>query len=125
LNALLKQNRAIVTEIPGTTRDVLEEYLNVSGIPIRILDTAGIRHTHDTVELEGVRRSLAAVASADIVLVLLDGSEKLQDEDQRVLKEVEGKNVIAVINKSDLPRKLEVLDRPRFRSLCRVAPAMV
>jgi tRNA modification GTPase len=115
LNALLKQNRAIVTEIPGTTRDVLEEYLNVSGIPIRILDTAGIRHTHDTVELEGVRRSLAAVASADIVLVLLDGSEKLQDEDRRVLKEVEGKNSIAVINKYDLPRKLEVLDRPRVQ----------
>ncbi|HSA78333.1 MAG TPA: tRNA uridine-5-carboxymethylaminomethyl(34) synthesis GTPase MnmE [Nitrospirota bacterium] len=115
LNALLKQNRAIVTEIPGTTRDVLEEYLNVSGIPIRILDTAGIRHTHDTVEQEGVRRSLAAIESADIVLVLLDGSEKLQDEDQRVLKEVEGKNVIAAINKSDLPRKLEVLDRPRMQ----------
>ncbi|MGE5750961.1 MAG: tRNA uridine-5-carboxymethylaminomethyl(34) synthesis GTPase MnmE [Nitrospirota bacterium] len=115
LNALLKQSRAIVTEIPGTTRDVLEEYLNVSGIPIRILDTAGIRHTHDKVEQEGVRRSLAAIASADIVLVLLDGSEKLQDEDQRVMKEVEGKDAIAVINKSDLPRKLEVLDRPRIQ----------
>ncbi len=115
LNALLKQNRAIVTEIPGTTRDVLEEYLNVSGIPIRILDTAGIRHTNDTIEQEGVRRSLAAIESADIVLVVLDGSEKLKDEDQRVLKEVEGKSAIAVINKSDLPRKLEVLDRPRMQ----------
>lgn len=115
LNALLKQNRAIVTEIPGTTRDVLEEYLNVSGIPIRILDTAGIRHTNDTIEQEGVRRSLAAIESADIVLVVLDGSEKLKDEDQRVLKEAEGKSAIAVINKSDLPRKLEVLDRPRMQ----------
>ena len=115
LNALLKQNRAIVTEVPGTTRDVLEEYLNVSGIPIRILDTAGIRHTHDTVEQEGVRRSLAAIESADIVLVVLDGSETLKYEDQRVLKEVEGKSAIAVINKSDLPRKLEVLDRPRIQ----------
>jgi len=115
LNALLKQNRAIVTEIPGTTRDVLEEFLNVSGIPIRILDTAGIRHTNDTIEQEGVRRSLAAIESADIVLVVLDGSEKLKDEDQRVLKEVEGKSAIAVINKSDLPRKLEVLDRPRMQ----------
>jgi len=104
-----------VTETPGTTRDVLEEYLNVSGIPIRILDTAGIRHTHDMVEQEGVRRSLAAIESADIVLVLLDGSEKLHDEDERVLKEVEGKNSIAVINKSDLPRKLEALDRPRMQ----------
>ncbi|HUI68422.1 MAG TPA: tRNA uridine-5-carboxymethylaminomethyl(34) synthesis GTPase MnmE [Nitrospirota bacterium] len=115
LNALLKQNRAIVTEIPGTTRDVLEEYLNVSGIPIRILDTAGIRHTHDAVEQEGVRRSLAAIESADIVIVVLDGSEKLKEEDQRVLKEVEGKSAIAVINKSDLPRELEVLDRPRLQ----------
>ncbi|HTP03767.1 MAG TPA: tRNA uridine-5-carboxymethylaminomethyl(34) synthesis GTPase MnmE [Nitrospirota bacterium] len=115
LNALLKQNRAIVTEVPGTTRDVLEEYLNVSGIPIRILDTAGIRHTHDTVEQEGVRRSLAAIESADIVLVVLDGSETLKYEDRRVLKEVEGKSAIAVINKSDLPRKLEVLDRPRIQ----------
>jgi tRNA modification GTPase len=115
LNALLKQNRAIVTEVPGTTRDVLEEYLNVSGIPIRILDTAGIRHTHDAVEQEGVRRSLAAIESADIVLVVLDGSENLKDEDQRVLKEVERKSAIAVINKSDLPRKLAVLDRPQMQ----------
>jgi len=115
LNAMLKQNRAIVTEIPGTTRDVLEEYLNVSGIPIRILDTAGIRHSHDAIEQEGVRRSLAAIKSADIVLVVLDGSETLKDEDRRVLKEVEEKSAIAVINKSDLPRKLEVLDRPRLQ----------
>ncbi len=112
LNALLKQNRAIVTEIAGTTRDVLEEYLNISGVPIKILDTAGIRHTNDTVELEGVRRSLAALASADIVLVVLDGSERLTDEDRRVLEAVEGKNAIAIINKSDLPRKLEGLAGP-------------
>jgi tRNA modification GTPase len=112
LNALLKQNRAIVTEIPGTTRDVLEEYLSISGVPIKILDTAGIRHTHDTVEQEGVRRSLAAIESADIVLVVLDGSEKLTDEDQRVLEEVKGRNAIAIINKSDLPRKLERLAGP-------------
>ena len=77
LNALLKQNRAIVTEIPGTTRDVLEEYLNISGMPLSILDTAGIRHTHDVVEQEGVRRSLEAIGSADIVLVVLDGSVQI------------------------------------------------
>jgi tRNA modification GTPase len=106
LNALLRQNRAIVTEMPGTTRDVLEEYLNISGIPIKILDTAGIRRTHDPVEQEGVRRSLAAIESADIVIVVLDGSEMLTDEDERVLEKVKGKNVIVTINKSDLPRKL-------------------
>jgi tRNA modification GTPase len=112
LNALLKQDRAIVTEIAGTTRDVLEEYLNISGVLLRILDTAGIRHSHDLVEQEGVRRSLAAIGSADIVLVVLDGSLPLTAEDKRVLEEVRDKNTIAVINKSDLARKLGVLDRP-------------
>jgi tRNA modification GTPase len=106
LNALLKQDRAIVSEVPGTTRDVLEEYLNVAGVPLRIVDTAGIRHSHDVVEKEGVRRSLAAIGSADIVLVVLDGSQLLTPEDQRVLDEVKGKNAIAVINKSDLPEKI-------------------
>ncbi len=112
LNALLKQNRAIVTEIPGTTRDVLEEYLNISGVPIKVLDTAGIRHTHDRVEQEGVRRSLAAIESADIVLVVLDGSAPLTTEDKHVLEEAKGRNAIAVVNKSDLPGKLEALAWP-------------
>jgi len=114
LNALLKQNRAIVTEIPGTTRDVLEEYLNISGVPIKILDTAGIRHSHDKVEQEGVRRSLEVIASADIVLVVLDGSEPLSSEDKRVLDEVREKQVIAVVNKADLPQKLELPDNVRM-----------
>ncbi len=107
LNALLRQNRAIVTEVPGTTRDVLEEYINIEGVPLRILDTAGIRHSHDVVEQEGVRRALEVVESADIVLVVLDGSQPISTEDQRVLDAVIGKNAIAVINKSDLPRKLD------------------
>jgi tRNA modification GTPase len=104
-----------VTEVPGTTRDVLEEYLNISGVPIKILDTAGIRHSHDQVEQEGVRRSLEVIASADIVLVVLDGSEPLNSEDRRVLDEIREKQVIAVINKSDLPRKLELPDEVRRR----------
>jgi tRNA modification GTPase len=115
LNALLKQNRAIVTEVPGTTRDVLEEYLNISGVPVRVLDTAGIRHSHDAVEQEGVRRSLAAIRSADIVLVVLDGSMSLAPEDRRVLDETQGRNAVAVINKSDLPRKLEPLAWPEVQ----------
>ncbi|HEX9021418.1 MAG TPA: tRNA uridine-5-carboxymethylaminomethyl(34) synthesis GTPase MnmE [Nitrospirota bacterium] len=112
LNALLRQDRAIVTEIPGTTRDVLEEYLNLDGIPLRILDTAGIRHAHDKVEQEGVRRSLAAIESADLALVVLDGSQPMTPEDRRVLEEVKGKNALAIINKSDLSRKLGALDEP-------------
>jgi tRNA modification GTPase len=112
LNALLKQNRAIVTEIPGTTRDVLEEYLNIDGVPLRILDTAGIRHSHDVIEQEGVRRSLAAIGSADLVLVVLDGSLPLTPDDCRVLDEVKDRHAIAIINKSDLPRRLEMIKRP-------------
>lgn len=110
LNALLKQDRAIVTAIPGTTRDVIEEYLNISGVPIRIIDTAGIRSTDDIVEREGVRRSLAAVKDADMVLLVLDGSEPLHDGDRAILSETRGKRVIAVINKSDLPRRAEPLN---------------
>jgi tRNA modification GTPase len=112
LNALLRQDRAIVTEVPGTTRDVLEEYVNVAGVPLRILDTAGIRHSHDVVEQEGVRRTLAAIESADIVLAVLDGSQPLAPEDRRVLDAVKGKNAIAVINKSDLPMKLDAGGNP-------------
>ena len=112
LNALLKQDRAIVTDIPGTTRDVLEEYLNINGVPFKILDTAGIRHSHDLVEQEGVRRSLAAVKAADIILFVLDGSQPLHPEDSQVLESVKHKQTIAVINKSDLPRGIEHLDTP-------------
>ena len=115
LNALLRQDRAIVTAVPGTTRDVLEEYVNVAGVPLRILDTAGIRHSHDVVEQEGVRRSLEAMGSADIVLVVLDGSQELTSEDRLVLDKVSGKNAIAVINKSDLPQKLEANGQPAAR----------
>jgi tRNA modification GTPase len=115
LNALLKQNRAIVNEVPGTTRDVLEEYLNIAGVPLKILDTAGIRHSPDVVEQEGVRRSIAAIGSADIVLLVLDGSQPLTAEDLRVMDEVQGKHVIAIINKSDLPGKLDPLKEPRVQ----------
>ncbi len=115
LNALLRQNRAIVTEVPGTTRDVLEEYLSIDGMPVRILDTAGIRHTHDVVEQEGVRRSLAAIEQADIVLIVLDGSHELAPDDRRVIEEAKAKTAIAVINKSDLPKRMERLAWPERR----------
>jgi tRNA modification GTPase len=113
LNALLMQDRAIVTEVPGTTRDILEERLNISGILLRVLDTAGIRHTSDIVEQEGVKRSLAAIEAADIVLIVLDGSEKMKDEDRRVLQAAAEKRAVAVINKSDLGRGLERIDWPK------------
>jgi len=106
MNALLRQDRAIVTAIPGTTRDVIEESLNIAGVMVRIIDTAGIRDTHDMVETEGVKRSLAAIEDADIAITVLDGSVPLHDGDKRVLREVSGKNRIIVINKADLPRRI-------------------
>jgi tRNA modification GTPase len=106
LNALLRQDRAIVTDIPGTTRDVLEECLNIDGILFRILDTAGIRHTVDVVEQEGVRRSKQALAAADIVLVVLDGSRQITDEDRAVLEEAKDKPCLLIRNKSDLLQQL-------------------
>jgi tRNA modification GTPase len=112
LNALLRQDRAIVTDVPGTTRDVLEEYLNIGGMPLIVLDTAGIRHTRDSIEREGVRRSLTAIESADIVLIVLDGSQPMTDEDQRVLDQSREKTAIAVINKTDLPRRIARLAWP-------------
>ncbi|MEK6656894.1 MAG: tRNA uridine-5-carboxymethylaminomethyl(34) synthesis GTPase MnmE [Nitrospirota bacterium] len=102
LNALLKEERAIVTPVPGTTRDVIEEWVNIKGVPLRILDTAGIRHTEDIVEIEGVKRSRDAIKSADLILLLIDGSVKLNEEDKSLIEEVGNKRLIVLLNKSDL-----------------------
>ncbi|GER93195.1 tRNA uridine-5-carboxymethylaminomethyl(34) synthesis GTPase MnmE [hot springs metagenome] len=102
LNALLQKDRAIVTEIPGTTRDIIEDYVNIKGLPLRIMDTAGIRETHDLAEIEGVRRSLKAIDGADIVLAVLDASRQLDKADKEVIDKVKGKKTIIVINKSDI-----------------------
>lgn len=104
LNALLKRDRAIVTELPGTTRDVIEELLNIKGLLVRIMDTAGIRESHDMAEIEGVKRSLQAIDEADLVIVLIDGSREISNEDLYILEKVreKGKRFILGINKSDL-----------------------
>lgn len=102
LNALLKWERAIVTEMPGTTRDLLEEYLNIKGLPVRIMDTAGIRETHEMAEREGVQRSLRAIEDADIVIGVIDGSRHLSDEDLDVLNRLRDQRTIIALNKSDL-----------------------
>jgi len=107
LNALLRRDRAIVTELPGTTRDVIEEYLNIKGLPLRIMDTAGIRDVQDIAEKEGVRRSLQSIEDADLVIAVFDGSEPLKDEDYEVIEKLKGKRAIFVINKCDLPQVLE------------------
>jgi tRNA modification GTPase len=105
LNALLGEERAIVAETPGTTRDVISEYISIGGFALRIMDTAGIRESRDMAEKEGVSRSLRAIEEADLVICVLDGSLPPGSEDFEVLLDARGKSrrVIAVVNKSDLP----------------------
>jgi tRNA modification GTPase len=106
LNALLGEARAIVTDVPGTTRDVIEEQIDLHGVPLRLVDTAGIRHTEDAVERIGVARSRAALEGADLVLLVLDASAPLTPEDAALLAEVRARPAIAVLNKADLPAVL-------------------
>lgn len=106
LNALLEENKAIVTDIPGTTRDVVEAYLNIDGIPFQLLDTAGIRETSDVVEQIGVEKSRHSIEEADLVLMLVDSHDGLTDKDKEVLQQVKEKHVIYVFNKSDLPSNI-------------------
>lgn len=103
LNALLSRERAIVTAVPGTTRDTIEECLDINGLPVRIIDTAGIRSSGEAVESEGIRRSLEALEQADFVIAMLDGSEALHDGDLAILEKIKEKNAVIAINKSDLP----------------------
>ncbi len=108
LNALLRENRAIVTDIPGTTRDVIEEQLNVRGIPLKILDTAGIRETEDAVEKIGVQRSREIFKQADLVIFMIDASKKLDREDYDFLELIKERRALVVINKTDLEEAIDV-----------------
>ena len=102
LNRLVKEERAIVTEIAGTTRDTIEEYITIRGIPLKLIDTAGIHETKDIVESIGVDKSKKALEDADLVLVMLDATEKLSKEDEDILKATKGKKNIVLINKIDV-----------------------
>ena len=108
MNFLLNENRAIVTEIPGTTRDTIEEHVNINGIPLNIIDTAGIRQTEDTVERIGVEKALSKINEADLIMMVLDSSKELEDEDIEILKLIESKKVIYIKNKTDLEEKLNL-----------------
>lgn len=108
LNALLREQRAIVTDIPGTTRDVLEEYITIQGVPLKLMDTAGIRETADVVEQIGVEKSKEWMTKSDLVLVMMDASTKFTTEDHEIFKLIEGKRCLVLINKTDLPRKLDI-----------------
>ena len=102
LNALLGHERAIVTDIPGTTRDVIEEYINLNGIPLKIVDTAGIRETDNVVEQIGVDKAQQFVKNADLVLYVVDAVQGLTDEDREMLAEIKNQHVIYLMNKSDV-----------------------
>ncbi|KRM88713.1 tRNA uridine-5-carboxymethylaminomethyl(34) synthesis GTPase MnmE [Liquorilactobacillus vini] len=106
LNHLLHEEKAIVTDVAGTTRDVIEEYANVNGVPLKLIDTAGIRQTEDKVEKIGVQRSKKAIDQADLVMVILDGSQSLTTEDRQLLALTADKKRLIIVNKADLPQKL-------------------
>lgn len=108
LNSLVHENKAIVTDIPGTTRDVIEEYVNVRGVPLKLLDTAGIRETEDIVERIGVERSRQVLKEADLILLVLNYSDEFTDEDRNIFRAVEGMDVIVIINKTDLPQQIDM-----------------
>jgi len=108
LNALLKENRAIVTPYPGTTRDSIEEMIVLKGLPITLVDTAGIRETENIVEIEGVSRTHSFIDRANLILLLFDGSEPLSKEDLEIIAKLDGKPLILIVNKIDLPQHLQL-----------------
>lgn len=108
MNTLVQENKAIVTEIPGTTRDIIEEYVNVRGVPLRLVDTAGIRETEDIVERIGVERSRKVLKESDLILFVLNYNDEIIDEDLKLFEAVSGLEYILIINKTDLDQKLDM-----------------
>ncbi|MDK3996162.1 tRNA uridine-5-carboxymethylaminomethyl(34) synthesis GTPase MnmE [Staphylococcus pseudintermedius] len=110
LNNLIQDNKAIVTEVAGTTRDVLEEYVNVRGVPLRLVDTAGIRETEDIVERIGVERSRKALSEADLILFVLNYNEPLTEDDCKLYEVIKNEDAIVIINKTDLEQRLDLAE---------------
>jgi len=108
MNVLVRNQRAIVTDVPGTTRDIIEEYVNIAGIPLKIIDTAGIRETDDFVEKIGVEKSKEVIDKADLIIMMLDGSSPLTKEDKTIIDLTKDKKIIVLVNKTDLDMKLDI-----------------
>ena len=108
LNLILNEERAIVTDIEGTTRDTIEEYISIDGVPLKIIDTAGIRNASDEVERIGVQKAIEIAKKSDVVIAIFDISRELNDEDEEILKLLEDKNSIILLNKIDLDRKVSL-----------------
>ncbi|MFQ7000351.1 MAG: tRNA uridine-5-carboxymethylaminomethyl(34) synthesis GTPase MnmE [Clostridium sp.] len=117
LNCLLKERRAIVTDIPGTTRDIIEEFISLDGIPVKITDTAGIRETEDEVEKIGVEKSREKIDEADLVVLMLDSSRPLEDEDREIIKKVKDKKYVVLMNKNDLEKKISDDDIKELKNI--------
>ncbi len=108
LNLILDEERAIVTDIEGTTRDTIEEFISVDGIPLKIIDTAGIRNTEDTVEKIGVEKAIEIAKKSDVVIAIFDINRELNDEDEKIINLLEEKNAIIILNKIDLENKINI-----------------
>lgn len=113
MNTLLRETRAIVTEIPGTTRDTIEEALTIRNIPVKLTDTAGIRHTDDVIEKIGIEKSKESFNKADLVIFMVDNSRPLDDEDREIIEYIGDRKVLAVINKTDLENRLDISEIKR------------
>ena len=120
LNSLIQENKAIVTDIAGTTRDIIEEYVNVRGVPLKLVDTAGIRETEDIVERIGVEKSRQVLNEADLILLVLNNAEQLTEEDRKLFEAIEGMDCIVIINKTDLSTKIDMNEVKRLASDKRV-----
>ena len=125
MNALLRENRAIVTEIPGTTRDTIEESVSIRNIPIHLIDTAGIHETEDVVEKMGIERSKDAFNHADYIILVLDASEELTEEDRMLMSYIGGRNSLVLMNKQDLGMKLDPEEIRAALPSCRLLPASI
>ena len=105
LNNILNEERAIVSDLAGTTRDTIEEFINIEGVPLKIIDTAGIRKTEDIVEKIGVDKAISLIKDADLIIAIFDSSEKLEEDDYKILELIKNKNSIILLNKCDLSRE--------------------
>ena len=115
LNLILNEERAIVTDIEGTTRDTIEEYISVEGVPLKIIDTAGIRNANDEVERIGVKKAIEIAKKSDIVIAIFDVNKELNDEDKEILDLLENKNAIILLNKIDLERKVNINELEKYK----------
>lgn len=114
LNELIQEEKAIVTAIPGTTRDIIEAPFQLKGVPIRLIDTAGLRETDNVIEQIGIAKTEQSIEQADLIILILDGSQPLTGEDQQVIEKIKGRKVLVIINKTDLPQVIKKEDLPWF-----------